>query len=522
MTSLPLTQNPTDIVLLLTSEKNSEIPEILAKTNIDDIPKLQESEKAIQKSQTIPQLERDYRIKLLQQRFEQLSVIQNFQAFKEDYKDYKAHFSINGRGILIKIISPDGISWEKQTQTFVNFQASQEFHLTVNKILVKDTTELVQKPTLQLLTEKQQCWQLLKKLTQGERVLYKGRIGTYKGVQESDVPNAWVLFDDSHTTEPIHPLDLILDNLGETLDNFNKLSEGSENNESNPKISSNLNSNIIPFCPQTIKGQLSKEETEKILACINSNLSQLKTLTQFQKRSNHIIRHYLVLLDEGKGYEQLGFKNMTALLNSNLIQGSRSNLQKQWQAGRIERDCLGVAPGTIPEDHCRKLAALKAYPEKVKQAYVNAHQLAGDRQITAKLVQRAVQELAQSQGIELLPKLEKKSLDGKNQNIVIDNDFRQDILKQSAFSQNIFRQNILNPEDYNKVDLREFNKLLESHVEAFSQLNEMAKKCNLTPEILIVRGLIRFTSQSMKLSSLEVITKAIEVALTEIRIDIAA
>jgi hypothetical protein len=602
MTSLPLTQKPTDIVSLLAKTGNFKFLEILAQTNTEDIPQLEELEKAIQKLRTISKEERDYKIKLLQQRLDQLSVLQKFQVFEEDYKDYKAHFSINGRGILIKIISPHGKSWEKQTQTFTNFQASREFHLIVNQSLSKESIVLEEKPIatkLQTeLSEKEKRWQVLSLLTEGERVLYKGRIGTYKGVQESATPSAWVFFADSQITEPINPLDLFQSPTGihtnqpllpqveshiqgrevyeagmqtfttkeksgnsqSTLNissklNLNKDEESilsnhltlcsrpgtivdftqihkedflhpiglwdseekspalpfhlqhlektevitSEDNlKQLPLASSNLNSKIIPFRPRIIEGQISKEDAEKIIGFINFNLRQLQALPRIQKCSNDIIRYYLILLDEGKGYEQLGFKNMTALLNSNLIQGSRSNLQKQWQAGRIERDCLGVEPGTIPEDHCRKLAALKANPEQVQKAYASAQKLAGDKRVTAKLVQQAVHEVAQNQGIELpLPKPQKKS--------------------RCSWS-----QNIPGGERNYKVDLCGVEHNLQgSYTEACSQLEKVAKECNSTPENLIVKGLIKLVAQPMELSDSEALVKAIEVALADIKTNIA-
>jgi hypothetical protein len=263
--------------------------------------------------------------------------------------------------------------------------------------------------------------------------------------------------------------------------------------------SSNINSKTLPFCSDILERRLSKQDAEKIITLINSHLRQLKTLPKIQKRSNDIIRHYLVLLDEGKGYEQLGFKNMTALLNSDFIQGSRSNLQKQWQAGRIERDCLGVEPGTIPEDHCRKLAVLKAYPEQVQKAYADAQKLAGDGRVTAKLVQQAVQDLAQNQGIELpLLKPQKKSRCG-------------------------WHQNISGDERYYKVDLYGVkHSIQDSDTQACIELEKVAKECNDTPEKLIVQGLIKLVAQSMELSDSEVLVKAVEVALAEIKTDIAA
>lgn len=567
MTSLPLIQKPTDIVSLLTLEENFNFSEILAETNIEDIPQLEESEKAIQKLRKISKEERDYRIKLLQQRLYQLSVIQSFRVFEEDYKDYKAHFSINGRGISIKIISPHGDSWEKQTQTFTNLQASREFHLIVNENLVKKPA-VEEKPALatnvQPLSEKEKRWEILGLLTEGERVLYKGRVGTYKGVQDCAIPSAWVFFEDSQITEPVNPLELTPENsdnnnlILNTSSNLNlcedeksissncltscsqprrivdltqidgedflrpilewnnegelsdlpfglqhlentEASSLADNFKQNSSTSSNMNSNILPFCSDILEGRLSKKEAENIITLINSHLRQLKTLPKIQKRSNDIIRHYLVLLDEGKGYEQLGFKNMTALLNSDFIQGSRSNLQKQWQAGRIERDCLGVEPGTIPEDHCRKLAVLKAYPEQVQKAYADAQKLAGDGRVTAKLVQQAVQELAQNQGIELpLLKPQKKSRCG-------------------------WHQNISGDERYYKVDLYGVkHSIQDSDTQACIELEKVAKECNDTPEKLIVQGLIKLVAQSMELSDSEVLVKAVEVALAEIKTDIAA
>ncbi|BAY50532.1 hypothetical protein SAMD00079811_81610 (plasmid) [Scytonema sp. HK-05] len=567
MTSFPLIQSPTDIVSLLTLEGNLKISEILAETNIEDIPQLQESEKAIQKLRKISKQERDCRIKLLQERLYQLSVIQSFQAFEEDYKGYKAHFSINGRGILIKIISPCGDSWEKQTETFTNFQARREFHLIVNENLVKNSA-VVQKPmletNLQPLSDKEKRWQVLKLLIEGERVLYKGRVGIYKGVQECATPSAWVFFEDSQIVEPVNPLELSQENSddnslvlntssnlnlykdeksissnyltscsqprttvdlaqidGEDFlppivqwDNEPELSglpfelEHLENTEAYTladnfkqpsSISSNLNSKIIPFSPQILEKPLSKKDAEKIITFINSHLRQLKALPKIQKRSNDIIRHYLVLLDEGKGYEHLGFKNMTALLNSDFIQGSRSNLQKQWQAGRIERDSLGVEPGTIPEDHCRKLALLKAQPEQVQKAYINAQKLAGNGRLTAKIVQQAVQEIAADQGIELPPsKPKKKSLCGWHQNL--------------SGTERYYKLNLCGVE----------HSLQDSNTEVCIKLEKVAKEHNKTPEKLIVQGLIKLVAQSMELNDSEVLVKAVEVALAEIKTNMAA
>lgn len=559
MTSLPLIQKPTDIVSLLTLEENFKFTEILAETNIEDILQLEESEKAIQKLEKISKQEKDYRIKLLQQRLYQLSVIQSFQTFEEDYKDYKAHFSINGRGISIKIVSPDGDSWEKQTQTFTNFQASREFHLIVNENLA---TKLALATNLQPLSEKEKRWEILGLLTEGERVLYKGRVGTYKGVQDCATPSAWVFFEDSQITELVNPLKLTPENsdnnnlILNTSSNLNQCEDEKsissncltscnqprtivnltqidgegflppilewdnqgelslpfelqhlENTEASSladnfkhnSSTSNLNSKILPFCSHIEEGRLSKKDAEKIITLINSHLRQLKTLPKIQKRSNDIIRRYLVLLDEGKGYEQLGFKNMTALLNSDFIQGSRSNLQKQWQAGRIERDCLGVEPGTIPEDHCRKLAVLKAYPEQVQKAYAEAQRLADGGRVTAKLVQQAVQEIAQNQGIELsLLKPQKKSRCG-------------------------WHQDIFGDERYYKVDLYGVkHSIQDSNTQACIELEKVAKECNDTPEKLIVQGLIKLVAQSMELSDSEVLVKAVEVALAEIKTDIAA
>lgn len=566
MTSLPLIEKPTDIVSLLILEGDSQFLEILAETNIEDIPQLEESEKAIQKLEKISKQERDYKIKLLQQRLYQLSVIQSFRAFEKDYKDYKAHFSINGRGILIKIISSHGDFWENQTQTFTNFQAVREFHLIVNEKLLKNSAA-EQKPmlvtNLQALSEKEKRWEILNLLTEGDRMLYKGRVGTYKGVQECAIPSAWVFFEDSQITEPVNPLELSSENSDNNLilntssildlcqyeESFShksitpshkveKIVDLTPNNEENflrpnsdwdnesefsslffefqpmenmevsaltgdfkqfSSISSNLNPKILPFSSHSLEGRLSKKDAEKIVTFINSHLRQLKSLPKIQKRSNDIIRHYLVLLDEGKGYEQLGFKNMTALLNSDFIQGSRSNLQKQWQAGRIERDCLQVEPGTIPEDHCRKLAVLKAYPEQVQKAYTNAQKLAGDGRVTAKIVQQAVQALAQNQGIELpLLKPQKKSLCGWN-------------------------QNTSSGERYYKVDLYGVkHSLQDSDTEACLELEKVARESNETPEKLIVQGLIKLIAESMKLSDSEVLVKAVEVALSEIKTDIAA
>lgn len=262
---------------------------------------------------------------------------------------------------------------------------------------------------------------------------------------------------------------------------------------------SNLNSKVVLFRPRMTEKPLSQEEAEGIVSFINSHLKHLKTLPGLQKCSHHIIRRYLVLLDEGKGFERLGFQSMTTLLNSNLIQGSRSNLQKQWQAGRIEHDYLGIEPGTLPEDHCRKLAILKNYPEEIKKAYNRAQELAQNGRITGQIVQQAIQEIAQNHEIELpKPKTQKKSRCG----------WQQDIPSDSRTY---------------KIDLCgvEWN-LQDAHTEICTQLEKVAQECACTPENLIVQGLMKLVTKSTNWSDLEAISKAIELALVDTKTERAA
>lgn len=100
------------------------------------------------------------------------------------------------------------------------------------------------------------------------------------------------------------------------------------------------------------------------------------------------IRALLVELEQRQGYVALGFKNMSALMQSGMFLKARSTLQKELQAGRIEREHLNVPVGTFPERHFRPTAKIK--PEHYKAVFEKASEIAADRPTTEKDIGLAV------------------------------------------------------------------------------------------------------------------------------------
>ena len=105
------------------------------------------------------------------------------------------------------------------------------------------------------------------------------------------------------------------------------------------------------------------------------------------------IRTRLVDLEERRGFEALGYPNISACMKAEFKQ-SRPTLVKELKAGRIEQLFLDVPIGTFLESHFRPLSKLK--PEYYKPAFDQASILAGDRPVRAKDVSLAVAELLRS------------------------------------------------------------------------------------------------------------------------------
>lgn len=133
--------------------------------------------------------------------------------------------------------------------------------------------------------------------------------------------------------------------------------------------------------------------TFEILPPLMTRSEALQAIEEINSSLNRI-RALLVELDERQGYAALGFENISQLMQSDLFSKARSTLQKELQAGRIERYYLNVPIGTLPEAHFRPLAKVK--PDYYKPAFDKACILAAPRPVTAKNISQAVAELLQS------------------------------------------------------------------------------------------------------------------------------
>ncbi len=135
-------------------------------------------------------------------------------------------------------------------------------------------------------------------------------------------------------------------------------------------------------------------ETLEVLPPLMTEAEALQVIGEINSSLNRI-RLLLVELEERQGYAALKFENMSQLMQSDLFSKARSTLQKELQAGRIERHYLNVPIGTLPETHFRPLTKLK--PDYYKVAIEQASMLAGDRPLTARQVSQAVAELLRSE-----------------------------------------------------------------------------------------------------------------------------
>ncbi len=138
--------------------------------------------------------------------------------------------------------------------------------------------------------------------------------------------------------------------------------------------------NVPVTVVEVLPSVMSKAEAQQCIEEINSNINRVRLL--------------LVELESREGYAALGFANMSQLMQSNLFAKARSTLQKELQAGRIERHHLNVPIGTFSESHLRPFTKLK--PDYYKQAVDKAYSIAGIRPVAAKDMSKAVAELMRS------------------------------------------------------------------------------------------------------------------------------
>lgn len=223
---------------------------------------------------------------------------------------------------------------------------------------------------------------------------------------------------------------------------------------------------------------MSREEAEKLIGRANSNCNRLTLIEKVKVKKINLVRRTLAEIDQGKGYEALGFQNMTKFLKSGLINYPYSSLQKQWQAARVE-NCLGLEIGTTPEEQCRKLLPLAHDPAKMQEAYVMAIDLAGDKKLTAKLIAQCVEDV-----MGCPPKRHQKS---KCQWVSGPNATRH------------YRVKVLGTE----VNMH------DSYTDTIKDLENVSQSSNEAPENLIVNGLLGALSEALGVSPQGAIAAAV-------------
>jgi len=94
-----------------------------------------------------------------------------------------------------------------------------------------------------------------------------------------------------------------------------------------------------------------------------------------------------------------------------------------------------------------------------------------------------------------------------------------DIVLLLNCGENVNFQEILEHATIEDIPLQAIDEfhLQDTHTQICKQLEHTAQECACTPENLIVQGLIKLVTKSTSLSDLEAISKAIEVALVDIK-----
>ncbi|QSV63607.1 MAG: hypothetical protein HEQ26_13480 [Dolichospermum sp. DL01] len=128
-----------------------------------------------------------------------------------------------------------------------------------------------------------------------------------------------------------------------------------------------------------------------------SIIEEIRTYAGVLVQTANQLRNCIKRLEVGRGYEALGYRDMSEffksseLFKSGLLKKSRSTLQKQWQAHRVEQ-ALGMDTGTLVLDHGLKLfPVLKAKPEKLGEVYHAAIEEAeiSESSLNARCIQNA-------------------------------------------------------------------------------------------------------------------------------------
>jgi hypothetical protein len=160
------------------------------------------------------------------------------------------------------------------------------------------------------------------------------------------------------------------------------------------------NTHSLPFADDNDREVLlTAKQAESIIEEINHFAGVLV------QTANHL-RNCIKRLDVGRGYEALGYKDMSALFKSDLLEKSRSTLQKEWQAHRVEQ-ALELPTGSLVLEHGLKLfPVFKKAPEKLEEVYHAAIEEAeiSESSLNARCIQNAISQVTP----ELKPKPKKR------------------------------------------------------------------------------------------------------------------
>lgn len=158
-----------------------------------------------------------------------------------------------------------------------------------------------------------------------------------------------------------------------------------------------MNHNIRSGVDNNIAKDSQALQAEKQVTIV-TKIDVMRGMTEAEARQcvnsikEHItsIRELLIELDERKGWVVLKHPSMAACLRKEFSHQSKTNLKYQLYAGRIEKS-LGVPLNTYKESHLRPLRKLD--PSFYQSALNRAYEIAGKRQVTAKHISQAVNNI---------------------------------------------------------------------------------------------------------------------------------
>lgn len=253
------------------SKDEKEFKKAILEVSAKDLGNIEEaiSQTNRKLGKALPKDARIQRIKTLEDKLQWLSLLGNFLPFAEKYEGYKADFMVEQPGIAINITTPDGEIFQEKTEFLTKSSLIRHFKVWVNKRLPKP--ELLEEvaqaapsyPKVEAeqpeLSEKDLRMQVLASLVEGDRVSHRrsDRVGIYKGIQNTPMPDAWVEFEDKTYPEPANPLDLVK---VEIEDDISRILAGKQNYIPSPLIESTEGKNnwIALFTGHCLNSQLYK------------------------------------------------------------------------------------------------------------------------------------------------------------------------------------------------------------------------------------------------------------------------